>query len=187
MDLCERRARLLEALRQGNVQAACRVVDPFDGACRSVLYDEQLHTLLGRFKCGLSSQLVCDELGSWWPAPFILDDYTYASVWSFHQSLKAAEADRWALRNSDCRHRHVKPALRGSFTYSGRTIAVNSIDHCTLIVRATEAKVRSNPAVRKALMATERRWLWMGGDNVGALGRCMPQALMVLRYLFARR
>lgn len=184
---------LREALHRRCVEAACRAVEPDDIACAGVLYDapdiKPDWTLRTRLMSAKWTMVGHDSLGSSAWTAFTLDGRTYASVGMFHETLKLAEDDprrdelalgRWPRRG------RVKPAQRGVFRYRGAEIAVDSVEHGVLIARATEAKVLAHASVRQALLASERRWLVIG-EGVGALGRYMPFALMVMRTLLARR
>lgn len=183
---------LREALRRRSIEAACRSVEPDDVACEGVLYDapgcEPDWTVRMRWQHANGVTIGYDPLGSSALTEFTLDGRTYASVWTFHEALKLAEDDprrgELALRRTYTRR--LNPARRGAFVYMGQEIAVNSVEHGVLIARATEAKVLAHASVRQALMASERRWLHIG-ESVGALGRYMPFALMVMRVLLTRR
>jgi len=184
---------LREALHRRSVEAACRAVEPDDVACEGVLYDAPEFKpdwdLRTRWMHSKWVMVGYTPLGSSARTEFTLDGRTYASVGTFHETLKLAEDDprrgelalgRWPRRG------RVKPARPGVFNYRGEEIAVNSAEHGVLIARATEAKVLAHASVRQALLATERRWLFIG-EGPGALGRYMPFALMVMRALLPRR
>ncbi len=183
---------LREALHRRSVEAACRALEPDAIACAGVLYDApeikpdwDLRTRWTQSKWMLVGY---DPLGSSARTEFTLDGRTYASVEAFYETLKLAEDDprRGELALGRWPRRRVKPARRGVFVYGGEEMEVDSVDHGVLLARATEAKVLAHAAVRQALIASERRWLFIG-EGVGALGRYMPFALMVMRVLLTRR
>lgn len=179
-------------MHRRSVEAACRALEPDDVACEGVLYDapgtRPDWSLRTRYMHANYLMVGYDPLGSSAWTEFVLDGRTYASVGTFHETLKVREDDprRGELALGRAGIRRVKPARRGSFVYMGAEIAVNSVEHGILIARATEAKVLAHASVRQALLASERRWLFIG-EGVGALGRYMPFALMVMRVLLARR
>ncbi len=201
-------------LQRATVDELCLHADPLDSAWEGLLYDEQVttgaydhaadddearrHGLdLGLHRRWLHARRLQQEGRAWlvsgpWLSseavtPFVLDARRYASVASFYAALKLAEDDprREAVARGDRVARRLRPAARGSLTYEGRAIAVGSAEHCALVARATAAKVHAHAEVWRALAATGRSLLFMGGrygTGPQALGRAMPFALMVLRH-----
>jgi len=132
------------------------------------------------------------------PTPFVLDGRRFASVACFYEALKLREDDpereAVAMGSARGRGRRRRPAVRGSFHYSGegggQEIAAGSPEHGALVARATAAKVEAHAEVRRALAATGRSRLYMGvrfHDGPQALGRYMPFCLMVLRHRATKR
>lgn len=115
-------------------------------------------------------------------AAFELDGARYVSVRAFYDSLKVDdELTRAAIaagvyEGPRGRIQRPRPA---PFRYRDHSVDLGSIEHCSLVARATEAKVRAHADVRAALLATGHARLYMGAFT--PLGRSMPFALMVLR------
>lgn len=126
------------------------------------------------------------------PTSFELDGRRYASVACFYEALKLHEDDpeRDAVALGLGRdRRRLRPARCGTFVHARQELVVGSPAHGGLVARATAAKVDAHAEVRRALAATGRSLLFMGGRYGGApqaLGRFMPFALMVLRYRASR-
>ena len=209
------RGQLERYLRRAPIGELCTLVDPFDPRWEGLLYEEQAtrgaydlaaddaeagrHGLdVGFHRRWLHARRLREEgraslVGGPWlaseaPTPFVLDGRRYASVACFHEALKLheddSERDAVALGLSRDRRR-IRPARRGTFVYAQEELVVGSPAHGGLVARATEAKVDAHAEVRRALAATGRSLLFMGGRYgraPQALGRFMPFALMVLRY-----
>lgn len=208
------RGQLERWLRRAPIDELCTLVDPFDPRWEGLLYDEQVTCGtydieaddadarrqgldVGFHRRWLHARRLREEgravlVGGPWLAseastPFVLDGRRYASVACFYEALKLREDDpeRDAVSLGLSRgRRRLRPARRGTFVYAQQELAVGSPAHGGLVARATAAKLDAHAEVRRALAATGRSLLFMGGRYGGAtqaLGRFMPFALMVLR------
>jgi len=203
------KASLAPLVRRDAPWEALFAADPFHPGWEDVLYEPQVLTghydpaederaarVRGHFWAGYADwirQRRLREEGRLWLVSgeplssetrraFDLDGARYASVRAFYDSLKVDD-DATRAQIAACaydgpwgRIRRPRPA---AFRYGSQRFEVGSIEHCVLVARATEAKVRAHQDVRAALLGTHRARLYMGA--FAALGRSMPFALMVLR------
>lgn len=213
------RGQLERWLRRAPIDELCALVDPFDPRWEGLLHEEQVtrraydleaddadatrHGLeVGFHRRWLHARRLREEgrallVGGPWlaseaPTSFELDGRRYASVACFYEALKLHEDDpeRDAVALGLGRdRRRLRPARCGTFVHARQELVVGSPAHGGLVARATAAKVDAHAEVRRALAATGRSLLFMGGRYGGApqaLGRFMPFALMVLRYRASR-
>ncbi|MDC0722448.1 hypothetical protein [Nannocystis bainbridge] len=203
---------LRELLRGRGVEDVCRAIDPDDPELEGLLYlgrratvadahaaRHEAHALkldARAYEAWRAAQrrpvnhmISMSPLSSEWPAPFVLDGLACCSVSCFHQCLKLEEDSpaRAAVAADTAERRRFGTGGRRTFRWRGEEIAVNSVEHGVLIARATEAKLKANPPVREALLATGMSLLYMGPPNALVLGRYMPLALMVLRFRIGAR
>jgi hypothetical protein len=148
--LAQRRGHVFELVGNNDEALVFRDLGPRSDACREPInigsrVENPQHAIISNFAA----------------TPFVLDDFPYASVEGFWQSLRFPNAsDRRRIAElSGGTAKRAGDALPWGVTvcYEGETIAVGRPEHWKLMERACEAKFRQHAVAQAGLLSTGAR------------------------------